>query len=232
MKTNTKKQLKASIVTLCALLLIFATILGTLAYLTDRETVENTFTIGNIDIKLDNADNGNVIVNGGQGVNGKLKLVPGVKVERTPTVTVKKGSEECYVRILVTISNYDALKTAAATHNMIDDANNNKVVISNLLADLGTYWTEKTEGFKYETTDGGTATYEFRYNAPVNALNADADSNLNALFTGYVAPGVFNNSEMEAFKTMKVTVVAHAIQTASFNNDVDAAWTAFGVQNP
>ena len=44
---------KTLILAACAIMLVCATIAGTLAYLTAQESVENTFTVGNVGIKLD-----------------------------------------------------------------------------------------------------------------------------------------------------------------------------------
>ena len=53
-----KKKIIA--ICLCAALLAIAIVGGTLAYFTDTKTAENTFTMGNVRIVLDEAD-----VNGG-----------------------------------------------------------------------------------------------------------------------------------------------------------------------
>ena len=43
------------ILILCALLLAAATVFGTLAYLTDDESIVNTFSVGSVELKLDEA---------------------------------------------------------------------------------------------------------------------------------------------------------------------------------
>ena len=53
MKAKTKT--KALLMSLCAVLLVAASVLGTMAYLTDSKDVKNTFTVGNVAIKLDEA---------------------------------------------------------------------------------------------------------------------------------------------------------------------------------
>ena len=47
-----KTKSKALLLTLCAVLLIAASVLGTMAYLTSTDTVTNTFTVGNVKIDL------------------------------------------------------------------------------------------------------------------------------------------------------------------------------------
>ena len=54
MKMKTKR--KALLLSLCAVLLVVASVMGTMAYLTSTSaTVTNTFTVGNVGITLDEA---------------------------------------------------------------------------------------------------------------------------------------------------------------------------------
>ena len=50
-----KTKSKALLLTLCAVLLVAASVMGTMAYLTSTDKVENTFTVGNVTITLDEA---------------------------------------------------------------------------------------------------------------------------------------------------------------------------------
>jgi len=86
---------------------------GTLAWFTDKtETVVNTFTVGNIDISLDEVQvneygkfldkNGNIVENIEDanrittGTNTYF-MVPGYTYTKDPIVTVDDGSEDCYL---------------------------------------------------------------------------------------------------------------------------------------
>ena len=51
-----KTRNKALLLTFGAVLLVAASVLGTLAYLTSTDKVVNTFTVGNVKITLDEAD--------------------------------------------------------------------------------------------------------------------------------------------------------------------------------
>ena len=53
-----KTKSKALLLTLCAVLLVAASVMGTMAYLTSNDTVTNTFTVGKVAIKLDEANVG------------------------------------------------------------------------------------------------------------------------------------------------------------------------------
>ena len=102
MKTRTKVALTA----LCALLLVAASVLGTLAYLTSiTGPVENTFTAGNVVITLDEAktnEYGEEISNADRVYGNELKLVPNHVYVKDPTVHVTADSEPCWVFVKVT----------------------------------------------------------------------------------------------------------------------------------
>ncbi len=55
-EVSNMKKFKALLVVACALLLVAASVFGTMAYLTSTDTVTNTFTVGSVAIKLDEAD--------------------------------------------------------------------------------------------------------------------------------------------------------------------------------
>lgn len=121
-----KTRSKVLLLIVSALALVIATIFGTLAYLTDTETVKNTFTVGHVDITLDEAfvdEKGNAVKQDGKTTVNDLKeayrvqqneyhLVPGHIYTKDPTVTVKADSEESYVRIKVDVENIDKLEAA------------------------------------------------------------------------------------------------------------------------
>ena len=50
-----KTKRKALLLTFCAVLLVVASVLGTIAYLTANDKVTNTFTVGQVAINLDEA---------------------------------------------------------------------------------------------------------------------------------------------------------------------------------
>ena len=67
---------------------------GSLAWLTAKsDPVVNTFTVGDINIKLE------------ESKDLDLKMVPGNKLDKDPVVTVIEGSEPCYVFLQVTEDN-------------------------------------------------------------------------------------------------------------------------------
>lgn len=89
---------KKTVALVLAMALVFALAVGgTIAYLTDKtQTIENTFTVGNVNIELKETFNTDA------DKDGKLdswtaQLIPGKSYVKDPTVSVKEGSEDCYL---------------------------------------------------------------------------------------------------------------------------------------
>ncbi len=96
-----KKPTKIMLTGLCAVLLVVASVMGTMAYLTSQtEIVKNTFTVGKLNITLDeaNTDEYGQPISGADRVQGnEYKLIPGHVYTKDPTVHVEPNSEACYV---------------------------------------------------------------------------------------------------------------------------------------
>lgn len=92
---------KALFIMLSAALIVCATVAGTLAWLTDTtDPVVNTFTVGDINIELK------------ETTGETYKMVPGIELVKDPTVTVKAGSEACWLFVKVVKSgNFDDFMT-------------------------------------------------------------------------------------------------------------------------
>ena len=215
-----KKHNKILLTIVCAVLLVVTSVLGTLAYLTSQDTAVNTFTVGQVHIELNETD----VDKDNSTKENAYHLLPGHSYVKDPTVTVKAGSDDAYVRMIVTVSNYDGLK-AAFTADKYYDANGNF-----LLQNLVTGW----DAAKWECVGisevGETGVYEFRYFEPVSTANGPAKV-LEPLFTNVVIPGKIDNAHLAELQNMQITVVAHAIQAAGFDT-AELAWAAFATQHP
>lgn len=100
-----KTARKALMLILCAALLVSATVMGTLAYLTSQtEVVTNTFTVGNVKITLDETDVDLYGVKDGETrvIENEYKLIPGHTYVKDPIVHVAAGSEKCWLFVKVT----------------------------------------------------------------------------------------------------------------------------------
>lgn len=218
------KRSKPLVIVLCTVLLVAATILGTVAYLTDTSEVVNTFTMGQVDIRLDEAvvdENGNPVGDKDGDNNqdrtetgNKYHLLPGMTYTKDPTLTVVRGSEESYVRLLVTINCYSELAEIFGDpflpQYFVEGWDN-------------TVWVDAEEISKDETNN--TATYEFRYRETVKPT-ADADLILDALFDSIIIPDDMTGAELATIANLEIIVEGHAIQAAGFAN-ADEAWAAF-----
>lgn len=207
-----KTKSKALLLTVCAVLLVTASVLGTMAYLTSQDKVLNTFTVGAVSIDLDEAkvDENGEAVQGAQRVKeNTYKLIPGQTYHKDPTVTVKKGSETAYIKMTVTVSNAAELK--AIDYDLMEN-------VDNYDSDV---WILKGDS---EDKRSNTRTYEFWYKEAVTAGNADVV--LPALFQKLTVPGTVTSQKMESFKGMAISIQAHAIQASGFSNATEA-WAAY-----
>lgn len=211
-----KTRSKALLLTLCAVLLVAATIFGTMAYLTSTDTVTNTFTVGKVNIKLDEAkaNSDGTLVEGAERVKANsYKLLPGHTYNKDPMVTVLGGSESSYVKMTVTFSKADELDAIFAP----DGADMLKIFNGYDAAN----WIAK--GNTKDAT-ANTRTYEFWYKEAVAAPTANVA--LDALFDSITVPGEITNEQLATIERMTITVNAYAIQADGFA-DAAAAWEAF-----
>lgn len=212
-----KSAKKAIIAAVCAVMLVVGSIAGTMAYLTSTDTVTNTFTVGNVQIKLDEAkanEDGTLYDNGATRVDANsYKLLPGHTYKKDPMVTVLSGSESSYVKMTVTFSK------AAELDKIFAPTGAN--MISIFKGYDSTNWIYKGNT---EDTEKNTRTYEFWYKEPVAAPNGDVA--LDALFDNITVPGTITNAQLATIEGMTITVNAYAIQADGFAN-AEAAWAAY-----
>ena len=224
-----KTKSKALLLTLCAVLLVAASVMGTMAYLTDTKTVTNTFTVGKVAIKLDEAkvnedgepidEKKNVVEKLSDALRvekNDYHLLPGHSYTKDPTVTVLAGSEESYVRMIVT-----------ATFDKVLNETQLATQLDNIFTGYDSRW--ERNGKKVEIAGEGdkahtVITYEYRYKTTVSA---DKDNNvLPALFTGITIPSGWTNEQLAAIGGIQIKIDAYAIQADGFDT-ADAAWTAY-----
>ena len=214
------KMKKALLLLCCALLLVSVSVGVTVAYLTSTSTeVQNTFTIGDVKIDLDeaaveyNAADNNYVDKGTRVQQNTYNILPGTVVFKDPTITVYKDSENCYVRAIVTVTYPDAANTFDVSW----------------LGATGSGWT-RTDGTPELGADGNyTLELEYRYDTVVGK-NTDGPTVLPAIFTTLAIPTTLTNTDIAKLASFKIDVVGHAIQAGGFANANDA-WTAFGTQN-
>ena len=243
-----KTKSKALLLTLCAVLLVAASVMGTMAYLTSTDKVENTFTVGNVKITLDEAkvDTDGTPVTPAERVKAnEYKLLPGHTYTKDPTVTVIKGSESSYVRMKVTFNNaaqiiamctdpdfadeITGVENAFPLIRMVNFVEANAAKWNGLVPDNMTEAEEmlgNTKYFVYDKT-ADTLTYYYYYTETVAA--PDGDVKLATLFDSITVPEWVTGEQLTALNNFKITAVAEAIQADGFAN-ADAAWAAYDAQ--
>lgn len=211
-----KTAKKAMLMTLCAIILVVATVFGTMAYLTSDDEVVNTFTVGKVEIKLDEAKantDGSLVEGADRVKANSYKLLPGHTYNKDPMVTLLAGSETSYVKMTVTFSKANELDAIFAPSG------------ANLTSIFKGYdaanWTAKGST---KDADANTRTYEFWYKEAVGAPTDDVA--LDALFDSITVPGTITKEQLATIEGMTITVNAYAIQADGFA-DAAAAWAAF-----
>lgn len=142
-----KSKKKVFVTVLCAAALVVASVLGTMAYLTLQDAVENTFTVGKVAITLDEAkvtDAGDPVVGADRVKTNTYKLIPGHEYTKDPIVHVDADSENSWIFIKV--------------ENQLGDIEAEKLIATQI-TDNG--WTELTDGsgiYYKEYVPGTTAT--------------------------------------------------------------------------
>ena len=194
---------------MAAVLLVSATIFGTMAYLTSTDEVTNTFTVGNVAITLDEAK---VDATTGKKITGEgaarvkensYKLLPGHEYDKDPTVHVAADSEECWLFVKVE-NGISAIEDSSNTIASQLEANN---------------WTPVAEGsnvYCRETTNkAGDNQVVFEH----FTISGNVDNNTLAGFATTYEEG--NKTPATNF----ITVTAYAVQRDGFDN-AKAAWDA------
>lgn len=241
-----KTKSKALLMTLCAVLLVAASVLGTMAYLTSTDEVENTFTVGNVKITLDEAKvNADGTVNGNDRVKGnEYKLMPGHTYLKDPTVTVKAPSVDSHVRMKVTFNNAAAIialctdpeyadegptgvENAFPLIRMVNFVEANAAKWDGIIPDNTVETEEMLGNAKYCVRSGDTLTYYFYYTEKVGAPTAD--NKLPVLFDHITVPEWVTGGQLAGLNGFKISVVAEAIQADGFET-ADEAWAMFATQ--
>lgn len=187
------------IVALCAI----AVTGMSLAYFQDTDVATNTFTVGNVDIKLDEAavikgqDNTWAAQNDRVQQNKYELVYPGAVLPKDPTVT-NTGKNAAWIRVNVTFDNLAAWRAILGQD----------VSLMTLADAVPAGWTAVDAAGKI---DADTITYSYYYNTAL-AVNA----NTGALFTKITVPSDATSAKMEALGAFNISVTADAIQAEGF----------------
>lgn len=204
-----KKKITA--IFLCVALVAIAIVGASLAYFTDTKTATNTFTMGDVKIKLDETN-----VNDPTGdrtiVGNDYNVYPGAVVTKDPTVH-NTGKNAAWIRATVKVEGWVA--TCKDCYNF-EGADYAATLVRYLVAEgaLGTGWSVEKATVD---ANNGDVTFTLKY---ANALAAGTSTT--AMFQQVQVPtGLVNGKTLGT-----ITVTAEAIQADGFA-DWDAAFAAF-----
>lgn len=192
---NKKKIIIASLV----LLLVFA-VGGAIAYFTDSEEKTNTFTIGNVDISLTEAnwsltdDNHNDVPDAAENV------VPGQSIPKDPVIKNESTTNPAYVFAKVEVPCTTATSPATPVE-----------IFS--YTPVNAAWTELSSA-AVACTSGGTATHVYYYGTNNTLSSLAANTAAPALFTSITVSSQVTGATSEGLTGAKnVVVTGYGIQT-------------------
>ena len=199
-------------------LVAVASVLGTLAYLTDTKKVDNTFTMGDVKIKLDETDVKNP--KGDRVTENEYAVYPGAVVTKDPIVH-NVGANGAYIRATVNVSNWMNLVGAYYPDFKETFPNEGyKAALNLLVGELGKGWSvvgvEAGDVFTIGQLD---AKFILMYEGVLKS-----GEETTAMFQTVTIPAGIDNANTESFKSVKV--VAQAMQANGFDT-WEAAFEAF-----
>lgn len=196
-----KTKSKALLMTLCAVLLVAASVLGTMAYLTSQDSVTNTFSIGKIAITLDEAPvdaDGNAQTNVARVKANAYKLMPGHKYDKDPTVHVTANSENSWIFVKVE-NGITAIEAAGDT-----------TIDAQITAN------------KWMQLPGVDNVYYKEY-----TKNATQDVDL-VVFKSFKVADTVTDTDLAKYEKANITITAYAVQQDGFTGAADAWGKTFG----
>ena len=241
-----KTRRNALLLSFCAVLLVVASVFGTVAYMTSKDQVKNTFTVGKVAINLDEAkvtEDGKPVEGANRVKENSYKLVPGLTYTKDPMVTVLDDSEASYVRMKVTFNNARTIidmctdpefaedgptgvEEAYPLIRMVNFVEANAMKWDGIIPDNMVDTEEMLANAKYFSYDkeADTLTYYFYYNETVAAPNGDVA--LPVLFDSITVQNWVTGDQLKELDGFQINVEAEAIQAAGFDKAEDA-WAAF-----
>jgi len=187
--------MKKKLLSLClvAMLAITAVVGGTMAYFTDEDNATNTFTVGNVDIVLEEPNWE------GDGIKDAPEVYPGEALAKDPTVT-NNGANPCFVRVKV--EGLDCLGDAGMVTYRTEYVE----------GALGKNWVLHTDGYYYynkvlavgETTD---ALFD-QIVIPTGLTNGDPEALYNIDVKAYAVQAQGAKASFAAVQAMTVEEIA------------------------
>lgn len=201
---------KTILVAAIAVMLVAALVVGgTLAYFTDTKTADNTFTMGNVAITLDETNAAPDAPTGSRVDGNTYNVYPGLIVDKDPTVT-NVGSNDAWIRAKIVVKANTEQLNQLGLIEAANDATGEKLA---KIFKLGAGWSYTG---KVIMGEDGTFTFVMKY------ADKLAPKAATPVFTQVTIPG---ETVVDSFN-FNINVVAEAIQADGFTT-WDAAFAAF-----
>ncbi len=222
-----KKSKKLAIVLLSTALVAAVLIGGTLAYFTDSKELENTVTLGHVQIRLDEPR----FEDDTQQSYRMDDVLPTQTIVKDPTITVADDSAPCYLRVKIEVSGFDKLPadstmTAVQYHKELENAlqvvTKGADIVSGNSVSLNAVGTDgKTESGWYKSGE------YYYYCGDENSTDADEKKgvckakDIIPVFSRFTVPEKWGNDVADA--EFKISVYAEAVQADYFEPTRDAS---------
>ena len=199
---------KALILALCAVLLVVSTAFVTVAFLTSEDTVTNTFTVGMVQITLDeakvNTDGTYLTDVNNRTRNNAYHLLPNHKYIKDPVIHVDKDSEDCWLFVKI-VNGLEPIIAGASTVSDTDSADTVYNIDGQLIKNGWTCIDETNGIWCYERT---ASALEDIHVFDTFTIKADAD-------VAEYATQLDTEGKVAGGKYIEVT--AYAVQADGFN---------------
>lgn len=213
-----KKTMNKKIVALaCAMLLIMGC---AVAYFTDIDTVDNVFTIGEVEIDLTEPD---------WTPEEHTKITPNQTIKKDPTIT-NSGVNDAFVFLTVEVPYKNIITSDVATGAL---NNNGQPVDTELFTyKLNNGWVEI--GTPVKSADKGTVTHLYAYGTASTMTALAPAAEATELFSTVTFVNAIEDQGLEN-QTVHIPITAYAIQTTDLtDSDVttpDGVWSLVSTQN-
>lgn len=206
---NAKKIVMGGV---AALALVTASVMGTMAYFTSKTaTVNNTFTVGDVNITLDETktdtlgkaettvkDGETVVVRTDKG--NSYKLYPGKTYTKDPTVHVSDDSENCYLFVRV-------------ENGLVGAEESGNTSISKQIEANG--WT---------LVPNQTDVYYLGSNGTMTEVEKKTD---HTVFGSFTIDSSKSGDDLSVFEEANIKITAGAVQAMGIEaDDITTAWNA------
>ena len=199
-----KTRSKALLLIFCVMLLLIASALGTVAYLTEQETVTNTFSVGQVKITMNEGSEGTHRMRarstGAPVDENDHILMPGHTYTKDHTIHVDAVSEDSYIFVKVEngIASYEAASSA--------EEGGYRTIADQIKANGWTALESAADVYYREYVKSSTGS-DF------------------AVFGTFKIADNANDAESWGSRDAQVAVTAYAVQKDGFDT-ASAAWTA------